>query len=46
MMTVFNIKPSRQIGDILDEVFAKVEDKELPNEREALLGYLKEKAKA
>lgn len=46
VMTVFNIKPSRQIGDILDEVFAKVEDKELPNEREALLGYLKEKAKA
>lgn len=46
VMKIFQIKPSRQIGDILDEVFALVDDKKLPNEREALLQYLQEKTRS
>lgn len=44
VMKIFQIKPSRQIGDILDELFKEVEEKHVPNEREAQLEYLKKKA--
>lgn len=40
VMKIFNIKPSRQIGDILDQLFAEVEEKQIENEREALLKRL------
>ena len=37
VMRELDLKPSRQVGDILDALFAKVEHKEVVNEREALL---------
>lgn len=42
VMDIFQIKPSRQIGDILDALFAEVEEKKVPNEREDLLKRLQE----
>ena len=33
---MLQIKPSRQVGEILDALFAKVENKEVANERVAL----------
>lgn len=41
VMKELNIKPGPKIGQILDALFMKVEEKELPNEREALLAELK-----
>jgi len=41
IMEILKIKPSRQVGDILDALFAKVEKKELPNEREVLLNEIR-----
>lgn len=43
VMKVLNIKPSRQVGDILDGLFEKVINNELKNEREELLSALKNK---
>jgi tRNA nucleotidyltransferase (CCA-adding enzyme) len=37
VMEILQIKPSRQVGEILDALFAKVENKEIANEREVLL---------
>lgn len=40
VMDVLQIKPSRQVGDVLDAVFEKVIQKELANERDVLLSHL------
>jgi len=45
VMEVLKIKPSKQVGDILDALFAKVENKELPNERGALLEAIRNQSK-
>ncbi len=41
VMEIFQIKPSRQIGEILEKLFAEVEEKRIPNEREVQLEWLK-----
>lgn len=41
VMETLHIKPSRQVGDILDTLFEKVINGELKNEREVLLSALK-----
>lgn len=41
VMSELSIKPSRRIGEILEEIFEEVEDGNLPNEREALLEKLR-----
>ncbi|MBP6994061.1 HD domain-containing protein [Candidatus Woesebacteria bacterium] len=41
VMEILKIKPSRQVGEILDALFAKVENKEVANEREVLLEEIK-----
>lgn len=41
VMEILKIKPSRQVGEILDVLFAKVENKEIANERDALLEEIK-----
>jgi tRNA nucleotidyltransferase/poly(A) polymerase len=40
-----NIKPSKQVGDILDALFEKVVNKEIENEREALIHELSKDTK-
>ncbi len=40
VMKILNLKPSKKVGDILDDLFAKVENKELPNDRETLIATL------
>ena len=40
VMQVLQIKPSRQVGDVLDGIFEKVIQKELVNERDVLLSHL------
>lgn len=40
VMKIKNIKPSREVGDILDELFERVISGELKNEREVLLDAL------
>ncbi len=40
VMKIFNIKPSRQIGDILDKLFEEVVEGKLKNDREVLLAQL------
>lgn len=40
VMKILNIKPSKQVGDILDALFEKVINGELKNEREELLNAL------
>jgi tRNA nucleotidyltransferase/poly(A) polymerase len=40
VMKILNIKPSKQVGDILDALFEKVVNKEIENEREVLLKSL------
>jgi len=40
VMKIFNIKPSKQIGDILDKLFEDVVEGKLKNDREALLARL------
>lgn len=42
VMTIFEIPPSRQIGDILEKLFTEVTENGIPNEREVLLEKLKE----
>lgn len=41
VMETLNIKPSARVGQILNDIFAKVEDSKIPNVREALLEELK-----
>lgn len=41
VMKTLNIKPGKQVGDILDSLFEKVANKEIKNEREELLNALK-----
>ena len=40
VMKIFNIKPSKQIGDILDKLFEDVVEGKLKNDREVLLARL------
>lgn len=40
VMRVLDIKPSRRVGEILDDLFAKVESKKIENSREGLLAEL------
>lgn len=40
VMEVLNIKPSKRVGEILQEIFNKVVEKEIENEREILLNEL------
>lgn len=42
VMTIFNIAPSRQIGDVLEKIFTMVTEEGVPNEREILLQKLEE----
>jgi len=41
VMKILNIKPSKQVGDILNELFEKVVDGKIKNERTELLNDLK-----
>jgi hypothetical protein len=41
VMETLEIKPSRQVGDVLDTLFADVVEGKLKNEREPLLEELK-----
>ena len=41
VMKIKNIKPSKEVGDILDALFEKVINGEVKNERNALLAALK-----
>jgi putative nucleotidyltransferase with HDIG domain len=41
VMKELNLKPGPKIGQVLDAIFKKVEEKELPNEREPLLTALR-----
>ncbi len=45
VMKILNIKPSKQVGDILDALFEKVVNKELENERESLIHELSKDTK-
>ncbi len=40
VMKILNIKPSKQVGDILDALFEKVLNGEIKNEREELLKHI------
>jgi putative nucleotidyltransferase with HDIG domain len=40
VMKIFDITPSRKIGEVLEATFAEVEKNTLPNDRDALLAYL------
>jgi hypothetical protein len=42
VMTAFACKPGKIVGDILNTLFADVEQGTLPNEREALLAKIEE----
>lgn len=42
VMEVLQIKPSKQIGDILDEIFEEVDDGKIVNDREVLLKRLED----
>ncbi len=42
VMKVLKIPPSRRIGEVLEALFARVENEELSNEREMLLAALKD----
>ena len=44
VMKELNIKPGPEIGKILDDLFEKVVEKNLPNERKALLEELTHKS--
>lgn len=41
VMKVLDIKPERLVGEILEAIFQKVDDNNLPNEREILLNEIK-----
>ena len=43
IMDILAIKPGPAIGTLLQEIFEKVSDEGLPNEREKLLAYIQEK---
>ncbi|MEI6326889.1 MAG: HD domain-containing protein [Candidatus Roizmanbacteria bacterium] len=40
VMKILNLKPSRQVGDMLDALFEKVVNKEIENDRDILLNEL------
>lgn len=42
VMTIFQIQPSRQIGDVLEKLFTEVTENGIPNERVILLQKLEE----
>lgn len=42
VMKLLNIKPGPQVGKILNQLFEEVEDKNIPNERSALIERMKE----
>ena len=41
VMEILKIKPGPKVGEVLQKIFDKVEDKKIPNEREALLEEIK-----
>lgn len=41
VMQILNLKPGPKVGEILEKLFEKVVAKEIPNEKDALLGKLK-----
>ena len=46
VMKIFNINPSKQIGDILDKLFEEVVEGKFKNDREVLLVQLSSQAHA
>ena len=40
-MEILKIQPSRQVGEVLDKLFAEVEEDPILNEREILLEKIK-----
>ncbi len=46
VMEILNLPPSPDVGKILEEIFKKVVNHQLPNERPALLAFLRQEAKA
>lgn len=42
VMKIFNLKPGREVGQILLNLFKEVEEKKIPNKRESLLKILEE----
>ena len=40
-MEILKIKPGRKVGEVLDKLFAEVEEDPKLNEREILLGKIK-----
>lgn len=42
VMNILHLKPGPEVGEALDSLFKKVEDKKIPNEKDALLKELKE----
>jgi len=43
IMKELNIKPGPKVGEILEKLFKQVENKKIPNEKKALLTYLKKR---
>ncbi|MCX7928633.1 MAG: HD domain-containing protein [Patescibacteria group bacterium] len=41
VMEILNIPPGKKVGEVLNDIFKKVENKELENERDALVQYIK-----
>jgi len=41
VIKILNIKPSKKVGEVLETIFEKVDNDELPNEREKLLEQIK-----
>jgi len=41
VMKILNIKPSPKVGEILEKIFKKVEEKEIPNNKKQLLEEIK-----
>jgi hypothetical protein len=42
VMTILEIKPSRKVGEVLTDIFAKVEEDPSLNDREVLLKKIEE----
>ena len=40
-MEIYELSPSRKVGEILKEIFEKVLNEELINDREILLSFMK-----
>ncbi|MBN1168860.1 CCA tRNA nucleotidyltransferase, partial [Candidatus Woesebacteria bacterium] len=45
VMEKMNLKPGPEVGDVLDDLYEKVVEKKVPNQKEALLSELKKIAK-